>query len=1410
MTVVVHTPDQQVSEGDELDLSATVSNADSIMWTGQGSFDDATDEDPIWTAPAATPNDATYRLTCTGTRGSTSRSDYVDITVQGTGVDPCAGKSISVADMTVAAGGQGDAQPTTIGFADPTFALTTEHSWITIDPDDGFTFFDPPDELTPNLYTYIVMASGSGCPGVSTVGRVTVEASTTTSPPTTLPPVAVVVHTPDQQVSEGDELDLSATVSNADSIMWTGQGSFDDATDEDPIWTAPAATPNDATYRLTCTGTRGSTSRSDYVDITVQGTGVDPCIGKSVSVADVTVAAGGQGDVTPTTIGFADPTFALTTEHSWITIDPDDGFISFDPPDELTLNLYTYTVTASGSGCPGVSAIGRVTAGTTIATTSPPTTLPPPVAVVVHTPDQQVSEGDELDLSATVSNADSIMWTGQGSFDDATDEDPIWTAPAATPNDATYRLTCTGTRGSTSRSDYVDITVQGTGVDPCAGKSISVADMTVAAGGQGDAQPTTIGFADPTFALTTEHSWITIDPDDGFTFFDPPDELTPNLYTYIVMASGSGCPGVSTVGRVTVEASTTTSPPTTLPPVAVVVHTPDQQVSEGDELDLSATVSNADSIMWTGQGSFDDATDEDPIWTAPAATPNDATYRLTCTGTRGSTSRSDYVDITVQGTGVDPCIGKSVSVADVTVAAGGQGDVTPTTIGFADPTFALTTEHSWITIDPDDGFISFDPPDELTLNLYTYTVTASGSGCPGVSAIGRVTAGTTIATTSPPTTLPPPVAVVVHTPDQQVSEGDELDLSATVSNADSIMWTGQGSFDDATDEDPIWTAPAATPNDATYRLTCTGTRGSTSRSDYVDITVQGTGVDPCIGKSVSVADVTVAANGHADVTPTTVGFADPTFELITQNPWITIDPDDGLIFFDPPYELMPNLYFYVVMASGSGCPGVQRAGLVTVTTAAATTSPPSTEQPSTEQPSTEQPSTEQPSTEQPSTEQPSTEQPSTEQPSTEQPSTEQPSTEQPSTEQPSTEQPSTEQPSTEQPTTDPPTTDSPTTDSPTTDPPTTETPTSPPSTSRPVSLGTPGGLEYEYDGLTVTLSWNSVSGALSYDIDYDDVAGVPDDNVSGTSRAVGAQGSDYSFRVRARSGDSVGRWSNFLFVPGTGVVTTSPPTTETPTTDPPTTDSPTTDPPTTETPTTDPPTTDSPTTDQPSTEQPSTEQPSTEQPSTEQPSTEQPSTEQPSTDQPSTEQPSTEQPSTEQPSTEQPSTEQPSTEQPSTEQPSTEQPSTEQPSTEQPSTEQPSTDPPSTDPPSTDPPSTDPPSTDPPSTDPPSTDPPSTDPPSTDPPPTTDTPTTEPPGLGPANISSLSIIQEDLFGSVTLTADAQGTWDTISFLWSNGSTGESIVVAESSGTHTVTATATGTGTNARDGTSDGATESVNV
>ena len=862
-TVSIETEDQDVAGDTVLQLEATADNSGrgfTLAWTTEsdppGTFSPtAAVEDPTWTAPATTDDDQVIILTLTASDSGTGNDvlDTVTITVPGT--DPTV--SIVTADQPVLGGASIDLE------AMPSEEPGESYAW-TADPAVG-TFNDaatleevtwtaPGTTAANQVVTLTLTVTDNNDNEASDTVMITVPRGPTVS-----------IQTQDREVRRGGGtvLQLEATSRNAGDqnivLMWSAEPNtmenrdFDNATAEDPIWTAPETTTETVVVTLTLTVTASDGAiGSDSVTITVPGT--DPTVSIETEPQDV---AGGTVLQLQATSADSDGTIAT---YAW-TAAPAVGTFS-----DAAVEDPTWTAPATTTDDQEVTlTLMVIDDGMAMASDSVMITVLGGPTVSIETEDQTVPGGTVLPLLATASE-DDVMWTATpnvGTFSDAAVKDPTWTAPAARTETQVVTLTLTVTdtdNDSATGSDSVTITVPGT--DPTV--SIQTADRDVAGGDSILLEATS---RDSDGSMVATRLWTAV-PAVG-TFSDPAVEdatwtapgttADDQVVTLTLTVTDSDGATVSASVTITVPGGPTVS-----------IQTEDQTVFGGADLPLLATASE-DDVMWTATaGTFDpmDADVEDVTWTAPAAMGDEQVVTLTLTVTDRtvidndvvSSTGSDSVTITIPGT--DPTVSIETEPQDV---AGGTVLQLQATSADSDGTI---TTYAWAA-DPDTAAMfsnaavedpTWTAPTTTTANqpvILTLTVTDNNNDA-AMESVTITVSGTD-----------PTVSIQTEEEDQTVVPGgDPIDLEATSADVASHAWTavpavGTFSLSEAR-EDATWTAPVATTDDqvVTLTLTVTDIDGATA-SDSVTITVPGVmitvpGTDPTV--SIETEDQDVAGD----------------------------------------------------------------------------------------------------------------------------------------------------------------------------------------------------------------------------------------------------------------------------------------------------------------------------------------------------------------------------------------------------------------------------------------------------------------------------------------------------------------------------------------------------------------------
>ena len=257
-------------------------------------------------------------------------------------------------------------------------------------------------------------------------------------------------------VAGGEALALGGEANDPEgdglTFAWTsgGGGTFDDASDPNAIWTAPAATANAQNITLTLTATddgAGTLAGTAQVAVTVPQAGSQAPTASAT--ANTAIVAGGATVILDGTA--ADPqddtlSYAWTSDGGG-TFEDDDALDAFwtAPAATAESQPITLTLTATDTG----SNSGTATLTVTVLPSLPLTLTVSPMMA-------GVGAGGSLSLDAAVQAQDpeslTYAWTGDGggTFADAAALDTTWTAPASVlaTTEVTLTLTVTDAAGA--------------------------------------------------------------------------------------------------------------------------------------------------------------------------------------------------------------------------------------------------------------------------------------------------------------------------------------------------------------------------------------------------------------------------------------------------------------------------------------------------------------------------------------------------------------------------------------------------------------------------------------------------------------------------------------------------------------------------------------------------------------------------------------------------------------------------------------------------------------------------------------------------------------------------------------------------------------------------------------------------
>ena len=521
--------------------------------------------------------------------------------------------------------------------------------------DDAYT--NPGTTPVDVVYT-VVPVSGSGCLGDAVNVILTVD------------PEATANAGPDATVCYNATYTLTAAATNG-TILWTttGDGTFDNAMLEDPFYTFGSTDISGGTVTLTMTVTGNCNSPSDDVVLTADPVATTDAGLDATACSNVPYLLEGtstNGTILWTTTG--DGEFSNATLE-----DPAYTFGSGD----ITLGSATLTMTVTGNcNTPSDDVILTVDSESTAAAGS----------------DAMVCYDTPFQLVGTATNG-TILWTtaGDGTFDNTTLEDPVYTFGSTDISGGTVTLTMTVTGNCNSPSDDVVLTA-----DPVATTDAGL-DATACSNVPYLLEGTS---TNGTILWTTtgdgEFSNATLE-DPAYTFGS--GDITLGSATLTMTVTGN-CNTPSDDVILTVDSESTAAAGS------------DAMVCYDTPFQLVGTTTNG-TILWTtaGDGTFNNATLEDPVYTFGSGDIEANLVILTMTVTSTCNVASDDIVLTDD---TPPVI--SNCPADIVVSMTGAG--CDETVNWTAPTAKDNCNLATFTS-------MFKPGDTFPIGITTVTYTAT-------------------------------------------------------------------------------------------------------------------------------------------------------------------------------------------------------------------------------------------------------------------------------------------------------------------------------------------------------------------------------------------------------------------------------------------------------------------------------------------------------------------------------------------------------------------------------------------------------------------------------------------------------------------------------------------------------------
>ncbi|MEE4257104.1 MAG: T9SS type A sorting domain-containing protein [Bacteroidales bacterium] len=666
----------------------------------------------------------------------------------------------------------------------------------------------------------------------------------------------------DASICEGSDYTLSGSATNYNSVTWStaGDGTFDDIN------------------ILGATYTPGSADiAAGSVVLTLTAEAISPCAGDASDDMTLTIQAG------PTANAGSDASICEGSDYTLSGSATNYNSVTWSTAGDGTfddINILGATYTPGSADIAAGSVVLTLTAEAIspcgVDATDDMTLSIQGAPTANAGSDANICEGSDYTLSGSATNQNSVTWStaGDGTFDDINILGATYTpgsadiaagsvvltltAEAILPCgvDATDDMTLTIEAAATANAGSDD-NICSTGTYILSGSATNQTSVLWTTGGDGS-------FDDAT-SLTAVYSPGGGDITAGSVV------LTLTAYATAPCADATDDMTLTILGAPTADAG------------------PDDDMCSTDSYTLNGSATNQTSVLWTsaGGGTFGDATALSTSYTPSASeiTAGSATLTLTAYAAAPCTDASDQIVLTIQGA---PTAGAGT---DATICEGSTHTLTGT----------ATNQNSVTWSTAGDG--TFDDTGILGAT-YTPGSADIAAGSVVLTLTAEATAPCSVDATDDMTLTIQGAATADAGPDGNMCSTGTYALSGAATNQTSILWTGGGTFGDATALSTTYTPSAAEITAGTATLTLTAYAVApclTDATDQIVITIQraptvNAGPDDIVDAG---SDYTLAGSAadQASVLWTTAGdgtFDDASLLAATYTPG-TDDLDDGSV-----------------------------------------------------------------------------------------------------------------------------------------------------------------------------------------------------------------------------------------------------------------------------------------------------------------------------------------------------------------------------------------------------------------------------------------------------------------------------------------------------------------------------------